>query len=185
MKEAGAAKAAQEDYLATLTSAGPMEIEAIVAKYWSDIWNYAFVLTKKHDLADDVTQDTFVQAFLGLDKFRGQASVKTWLLKICHNVAMNQLKSAFFRKILPVAVVRHSRQSVSAESVFFAKTKLDAVWESMLDLPLKHREVLMLEIKYELSIADIADFLGIAEGTVKSRLHRAKAQMRKKWKEEE
>ncbi|QNK59678.1 RNA polymerase sigma factor [Paenibacillus sp. PAMC21692] len=174
----------EDDYLVTITSLGPAEMELLIVKYWNDIWNYAFVLTKKHDMADDLAQETFVNAFLALNKFRGQSTVKTWLLKICHNLAINHRRSAFFRKVLPVPFVRFSEESPSAEAVYFARSRLDEVWSVLLTLPLKHREVLILEVRYGLSIADIANLLCIAEGTVKSRLHRARIKMRNKMLEE-
>ncbi|MHA7966798.1 RNA polymerase sigma factor [Paenibacillus sp. CAU 1782] len=174
----------EDEYLVTMTSLGSTEMEPIIVKYWNDIWNYAFVLTKNHDVAEDLAQETFINAFLALDKFRGQSTVKTWLLKICHNLAINHKRSAFFRKILPVPIVRFSEGAPSAETIYFSESKMDEVWSELLTLPLKHREVLILEVKYGLSIADIANFLCIAEGTVKSRLHRARSKMRNKLREE-
>ncbi|WP_162341548.1 RNA polymerase sigma factor [Paenibacillus paridis] len=133
----------EDNYLVPLTDIGPSEIEILVIKYWTDIWNYAFVLTRNHHTADDLTQDTFVNAFLALDKFRGESTVKTWLLKICHNLSMNHRRTAFFRKIRFVPNVRLSEHSPSAEKVYFANESLDQVWSELLTLPLKHREVLI------------------------------------------
>jgi RNA polymerase sigma-70 factor (ECF subfamily) len=75
-------------------------------------------------------------------------------------------------------------ESASAESAFFANAMVEAVWKHLLALPSKYREVLVLEIRYSFSTAEMAGFLGIAEGTVKSRLHRARTKMRKKMEEE-
>jgi RNA polymerase sigma-70 factor (ECF subfamily) len=94
-----------DDYLIHINRLEPPEIEVLIVKYWEDIWNYAFVLTNKHDVADDITQDTFINAFLSIDGFRGQSTVKTWLLKICRNKVINYKKSAFFRKMIPVSLV--------------------------------------------------------------------------------
>jgi RNA polymerase sigma-70 factor, ECF subfamily len=86
--------------------------------------------------------------------------------------------------MIPVAFVMTSAKSASAESVFFENVMVDAVWKHLLALPNKYREVLLLEIRYSFSYAEMADFLGITEGTVKSRLHRARNAMRKKMEEE-
>jgi RNA polymerase sigma-70 factor, ECF subfamily len=173
-----------DDYLIHINHIEPLEIEALILKYWEDIWNYAFVLTNKHDVADDIAQDTFINAFLSVQGFRGQSTVKTWLLKICRNQVINYKRSAFFRRMVPVAFVMTSAESASAESTFFANSMVDAVWKHLLALPCKYREVLLLEIRYSFSYEEMADFLGITEGTVKSRLHRARAKMRKKIEEE-
>jgi RNA polymerase sigma-70 factor (ECF subfamily) len=59
------------------------------------------------------------------------------------------------------------------------------VWEIVLGLPGKYREVIVLDAHYELSYKEMADLLGISEGTVKSRLHRARAKVERKLKEDE
>lgn len=161
----------------------PPLIESLVVKYWKDVWNFAYILTKKHDAADDIAQDTFVSAFLSLDGFRGESTVKTWLLQICRNQAINYKRSAFFRKMIPVPVVKFSAISASAETIFFANAWMDDTWRYLLSLPKKYREVLVLEIRYGLSIREVSDLLHIPEGTVKSRIHRARAKMRKKMQE--
>jgi RNA polymerase sigma-70 factor (ECF subfamily) len=173
-----------DDYLINITRIEPPEIEEIIVAYWEDIWNYAFVLTNKHDVADDIAQDTFIKAFLSVHGFRGQSTVKTWLLKICRNQVINYKRSAFFRRMIPVSLVISSTESASAESEFFANALVEVVWKHLFALPSKYREVLVLELRYSYSYAEMADFLGIAEGTVKSRLHRARTKMRKKIEEE-
>ncbi|WP_027086635.1 RNA polymerase sigma factor [Cohnella panacarvi] len=172
------------DYLKYVVQVSPSNMEEIVVEYWSDIWNYAFFLTKKYDAADDITQDTFIYAFRSLQGFRGQSSIKTWLLKICRNRVLNYRKSAFFRKIIPVSSIRPVPQSASAEAVYFSKLKMDEVVAHLFSLSYKYREVLLLEIRHGLSIAEISILLGVPEGTVKSRLHRARQAMRKKFGEE-
>lgn len=160
------------------------EMDDIVRSYWKDIWNYAFFLTKKYDAADDITQETFISAFRSIDHFRGQCTLKTWLLKICNNRAVNYRRSAFFRKIVPVPLVRKTGQQVSAETDYFAGVNLENTLSHLLSLPLKYREILMLEIRHELSIEEMSNLLGIPQGTVKSRLYRARQLMQKKLEEE-
>lgn len=174
----------EDHYLIYLNSIDPPLIDELVVKYWKDIWNFAFILTNKHEVADDIAQDTFVNAFISLDSFRGESTVKTWLLQICRNQVINYKRSAFFRRMIPVPVVKTSDKLASAEAVFFAGALVDDIWRHLLSLPCKYREVLVLVIRYGFSIAEVADFLSIAEGTVKSRLHRARFKMREKMQEE-
>jgi RNA polymerase sigma-70 factor (ECF subfamily) len=180
----GVYRGVEDYYLINMNNIDPPIIDVLVTKYWKDIWNYAFILTNKHDVADDIAQDTFVNAFLSLESFRGESTVKTWLLKICRNQVINYKRSAFFRRIIPVAIVRSTAHSASAEAVFFTDASVDDIWNHLLSLPFKYREVLVLEIRFGLSVAEAADFLGIPEGTVKSRLHRARAKMKKEMKGE-
>ncbi|MFC4779410.1 RNA polymerase sigma factor [Paenibacillus sp. GCM10023252] len=175
----------EDHYLQYMNNIGPSEMETLIMRYWKDIWNYAYILTKKHDVADDLAQDTFVNAFLSLGQFRGESSVKTWLLRICRNLVINYKRSAFFRRVLPVAAVKPTLRAASAEHVAIANTQVDVIWQHLLSLPEKHREVIVLDIRYGLSISEMAEFLGIVEGTVKSRLHRARATMKKAMEENE
>jgi RNA polymerase sigma-70 factor (ECF subfamily) len=171
-------------YLIHVNSVDPPIIDELVSKYWQDIWNFAFILTNKYDVADDIAQDTFVRAFLSLESFRGQSTIKTWLLRICRNQVINYKRSALFRRIIPVAIVNSSVSSSSAESDYFAEALIDDIWQHLLSLPYKYREVLVLVIRFGLTIEEVAVFLNIPEGTVKSRLHRARMKMRIAMKEE-
>ncbi|MCU6708612.1 RNA polymerase sigma factor [Paenibacillus sp. J5C_2022] len=170
----------EEEYLKTTDNVQPHVIESLVRKYWKDIWNFAFVLTNKYDAADDIAQDTFVKAFLSLESFRGESTVKTWLLKICRNQAMNYKRSAFIRKMVSFPANRKVGEQASAESEYFQGVMLDEIWRTLLSLPRHYREVLVLELRYGLSIAEAARILNVAEGTVKSRLNRARTHMRRK-----
>jgi RNA polymerase sigma-70 factor (ECF subfamily) len=174
----------EDDYLINMNRVEPPLINSLVIKYWKDIWNFAFVLTIKRDVADDIAQDTFVKAFLSLDGFRGESTVKTWLLRICRNQVINYKRSAFFQRMIPVSIVKSIANSASAEAVYFDDVLVNDVWQHLLSLPIKYREVLVLEIRYGLSMAEAADLLSVAEGTIKSRLHRARAKMKKKLQEE-
>lgn len=76
------------------------DIRELMESYGEDIWNYAYVITKNTHTADDVAQDVFIKAYQHAASFRGEASMKTWLLKITRNTALSYLKRAFFRRVL-------------------------------------------------------------------------------------
>jgi RNA polymerase sigma factor, sigma-70 family len=164
---------------------GRIHFDDLVKTYWNDIWNYAFFLTKKHDLAEDIAQDTFVSAFKSIDRFRGQSSVKTWLLRICRNRVINHRKSAFFRKVIMVPFIRRSETFASAEAEFLDVFMRDKVITHLFELPFKYREVLLLEIRNELSIEEMSTLLDVPAGTVKSRLHRARRLIQQKLEEDD
>ncbi|MFD2332492.1 RNA polymerase sigma factor [Cohnella sp. GCM10020058] len=83
-------------YAENMDSGGLRELMRL---YGSEVWNLAFVLTKRRDLADDVSQDVFFAAYRKIDTFRGASSVRTWLLSITRNTALNRLRSAFLRRV--------------------------------------------------------------------------------------
>ena len=161
------------------------EIDYVIREHWQDVWDYSFIITKDPHLSDDITQEVFIKVFKKWNSFRNESSVKTWLLKITRNTALNYLKSAYFKRISLVSFFRNDKEYPSAEKQFLEKETMNEVWDSVLKLPQKHREVLILDAKYELSYDEIAETLGVSIGTVKSRLHRARARVSKILSEDE
>ncbi|CAI8994587.1 MULTISPECIES: RNA polymerase sigma factor [Bacillus] len=161
------------------------EIDNVIREHWQDVWNYSFIITKDTHLSDDITQEVFIKVFKKWSSFRNESSVKTWLLKITRNTALNYLKSSYFKRISLVSFFRNDKEYPSAEKQFLQKETMNEVWDIVLNLPQKHREVLILDAKYELSYDEIAETLGVSIGTVKSRLHRARARVSKILSEDE
>ncbi|MGM1048235.1 MAG: RNA polymerase sigma factor [Bacillota bacterium] len=153
--------------------------------YGQDVWNYAYFLTRRRDAADDISQDAFLKALQHLRQFEGRSSVKTWLFAITRNLSMNYLKSSFIKKVTLVEWVTPKRNERSAEMEAIGNMEVSRIWQHVLSLPVKFREVLILEFHYQLPRREIAALLDISEGTVKSRLHRARARMESLLKGEE
>lgn len=155
-----------------------------ITEYEKDVWNFAFSLVHRQDLADDITQDVFVKAFKKVHTFRGESSVKTWLFTITRNVAIDYRRSAFFRKVNVVETIAFTGFYQSAENEFLDHFVIENVWKVVLRLPLKLRQVMVLSAHHQLSYSEIADVLGISESLVKTRLHRARKNALKMLKEE-
>jgi RNA polymerase sigma-70 factor (ECF subfamily) len=153
-------------------------LQDLMKSYGDDVWNFAFFMTRKSEAADDISQEVFLTAYHRLYAFRGDCSVKSWLLTITRNKSLNYLKSAFIRRVTLVDIILHRNDSTpSAENVWFDQVESVELWIQVMKLPRKLREVLILSYHYELPIKETADLLQVSEGTVKSRLHRARAQM--------
>ncbi|TYP74887.1 RNA polymerase sigma factor [Paenibacillus methanolicus] len=155
----------------------------LMEKYGQDVWNVAFVLTKSRDLADDIAQDVFLSAYRNIDRFRGESSIKTWLLTIARNTAINYRRTAFFRKVSLMPWIDNKGSNPSAERLVMERTAISDLWQAVMKLPVKFREVLLLHVKYEMPLKDIAKLLDVSEGTVKSRLSRARQKVAVYWKE--
>jgi RNA polymerase sigma-70 factor (ECF subfamily) len=152
----------------------------LMSEYGKDVWKYALFLTLDPNLADDIMQEVFIKVYEKMYSFRGQAAVKTWLFTITRNVASDNWKSAWSRKIILFGS-RPSRVILpSAEQEVLSQLQEQVIWRYVLELPTKLREILLLHIHHELTLADLAAILHISEGTVKSRLHRARAKMNKR-----
>jgi len=145
--------------------------------YGKDVWNYAFSITRKWDMADDITQEVFLKAFRHLHTFRHVASVRTWLLTITRNTAIDFMRSAFIRRVTLVDRPAERGQLRSAEQEVIERLAVNETWKQVLSLPRKYREVLVLFAHYQLTLKEMAEVLGVTVGTVKSRLFHARRKM--------
>lgn len=185
-------------YLAHAQTIDNYTLSSMMDEYGNDVWNYAYFLTKSTEQADELSQEVFIRAYSGIAHFRGECSLKTWLLTITRNTTFTYRKSRFFRsslwgETLPIHTeqVNASQGEMkpekwvhpSAEAEAISREHVHEIWDIIMALPDKFRELLLLHLKYELTTSEIAEMLGISAGTVKSRLSRAKAKVRKQWEE--
>jgi len=167
------------EYLKTMVAADDAGsvLKELMESYGQDVWNYAYFLTKRRDAADDISQDVFLRAFRHLKDFQGRSSVKTWLLTITRNLSLNYLKSSFISKVSLVGWLATRQAGPSAEMEFMDAEAVSQIWKHVMQLPQAYREVLLLEFHFQLTRKEMAELLGISEGTIKSRLHRARERM--------
>ncbi|WP_409346474.1 sigma-70 family RNA polymerase sigma factor [Paenibacillus sp. MBLB4367] len=165
------------DYLKYVASSDNPEaiLQQLMEAHGQDVWHYAYTIVKRTEAADDIAQDVFLKAYRQLYAFRGESSVKTWLLTITRNTALNYVKSAFIRKVTLLGFRDPGTMQRSAEQEALEKLRLGEIWGAVFALPGKYREVIILDAHYRLSIREMAAMLNVSEGTVKSRLHRARA----------
>ncbi|SHN79324.1 RNA polymerase sigma-70 factor, ECF subfamily [Paenibacillus sp. ov031] len=185
-------------YLAHAQTIDNYTLSSMMDEYGNDVWNYAYFLTKSTEQADELSQEVFIRAYSGIAHFRGECSLKTWLLTITRNTTFTYRKSRFFRsslwgETLPIPTEQGNTSMgemkpgkwvhPSAEAEAISREHIHEIWDIIMALPDKFRELLLLHLKYELKTSEIAEMLGISAGTVKSRLSRAKAKVRKQWEE--
>lgn len=126
------------------------------------------------DLARDAVQDSFWKAYQRLDTFRDECSEKTWLTRIAINTCRDYRRRAWFRQ---------RRESVDVDALALpggteADARDDTVFRAVLSLPAREREAVLLRYYQRLQLSEIAQALGIPEGTVNSRLNRARSRLR-------
>jgi len=155
-------------------------LDQLMLTYGKDVWNYAYFLTRRRDLAEDITQDVFVKVYRNMNTFRGTSSVKSWLFSIARHTALDYMKSAWMRKVTLLPSWFRREAHPSAESEWLCREEQREVWQAVMELPRKQREPLLLYAHYKFSIREIAELLHLTEGTVKSRLHRARAAMNRR-----
>jgi RNA polymerase sigma-70 factor (ECF subfamily) len=165
---------------------------ALVDRHARALFRVALSLSESRSDAEDICQETFAAAFKGLKGFDGRASVKTWLTRILMRRAAkiwNKQRNA--RRTISlhredaaerdqeINGIAMSGKSVAAATTVDMDTRMD-VLAVIRELPDEFRDVVVLREIDGLSYQEIADSLGVPRGTVESRLHRARAELRRK-----
>ena len=142
--------------------------ETLVRAYQADVWRLCLHLTNSPSLADDVTQDAFVRIFRFLPRYRGDSKFSTWVFAIARNCALDELRRKKRRQVLA------ERAHMEREAEPKEQSSGIEVRDAVAALPLQLREPIVLIDMFGESYRDAAIALGVPEGTVKSRVHRAR-----------
>jgi RNA polymerase sigma-70 factor (ECF subfamily) len=158
--------------------------EEIVLKYQDRIYNLCrYMLGNTHD-AQDAAQDTFIKAYQNLKKFKPESSLYTWLYRIAVNTCLDYKKRPFFASLFRSSdereefIVEYPSDEPSPERLYESKQIGDVVQRSLKHLSPKLRTVIILKEIEGLSYEGIAEVLEVSVGTVKSRISRAREELR-------
>lgn len=157
--------------------------EELIDTHSKHLVRIAYLYVKDWPTAEDIVQDVFIKFFQTQQQFRQEASIKTYLTKMTANKAKDYLRSWKYRKQVLFENVFGETRGIDEDVV--AREHLAELEKHLFQLPLKYREPLILYYYNEQSIADIAQDLGLNENTVKTRLRRAKQQMKMFFEQEE
>jgi RNA polymerase sigma-70 factor (ECF subfamily) len=146
----------------------------LVERYQTGLFRYVYSIVKDSDMADDITQDTFVKAYNSLGSYNPEFAFATWLYRIGHNTALNAIKANQTFSLDEEEVARIPAAVSDASSI---EDREAAVRAAVENLPLKYRTVIVLHYWQKKEYAEIAEILDVPIGTVKTWLHRAKAQL--------
>lgn len=124
--------------------------------------------------AEELTQEVYLKAMKKLNSLRDTDRKKEWLLRIARNTCLNHCRRERLYKYLLIRIPGHHKDHVSPEIRFIENEQFQIFKRSVGNLPLKMREVFILYTYGRLSYGEIAGYLGIKEGTVRSRLNRAR-----------
>ncbi len=157
------------------------DIETLMREYGNDVLKTAYSFVRDREAAKDLFQETFIKANYNLDKFRGESSIKTWLIRITVNVCKDYLKSAYQKKVVPMTQVEEDSLRVEDDYEQIENEDRDEqIRRAVNSLPENYREVVLCVYFREMSVADTSAALGVPEGTIKSRLSRAREVLKSK-----
>jgi RNA polymerase sigma-70 factor (ECF subfamily) len=153
----------------------------LVRRYQDRLYTAVVHITGCRAEAEDVVQDAFVQAYVNLKSFKHNSKFYTWLYRIAFNAAISRRR----RKRVTLSVDQNreatgdeplDHQSGPSHAMELAEQQVK-LQQAMDRLSEEHRAIIVLRHLEESSYEDIAEILGISVGTVRSRLHRARAQL--------
>lgn len=174
---------AQEAELIARSRTGDVEAFGVLYDHFeSVVFRHALHVLGHADDADDVRQETFVRAFRSLHGFRGDASLKTYLLVICSNLCRDRLRTKLRRpeQGYGISVPETSSGDASADPFTHLQraVQADRVRCALQMLPAPAREILVLRHVEELEFDEIAQILGCSRVSVPVRLFRARRQFK-------
>ena len=181
--DSAAAQPATPDSLIEQCLAGDQVAwEQIVRQNWRKVFNVAYKFVGKHDEAEDLTQDIFLKIFKALNTFDRRANFQTWIISISRNLCIDHYRSVRKeRQTIARDVDSNDLQPATTDRGPYAQAEhqdLRAQLRQALEtLPITLRTAVVLRDLQELSYQEIADRLGLPEGTVKSRINRGRIEL--------
>lgn len=157
--------------------------ETLVKKYQKPVYALCRRMTGEHQSADDLSQETFIKAYLSLQKFKNGMSFFSWIRKIALNNSLNYLKKRKREEPLGIREIKVTENLNSSPSELppeqLQRNVLELKFKEAIEaLPLNQKTVFILRVFDNLSYKVIADLLNIPPGTVMSRLSRSRNKLK-------
>jgi RNA polymerase sigma-70 factor (ECF subfamily) len=154
--------------------------EGIVRRWQGPLINMAWRYCRDRGRAEELAQEAFIRAWRGLAQWRREASFSTWLFALAANVFRSELKR-FPTVDLPLKDAPEPSAPASQHHELAAQRGADSVRRAVLALPLRYREPVVLFYFHEMDVAAAARTMRMPEGTLKARLSRARALLRRRF----
>ena len=160
---------------------------AIVDEHESRIYALALRTLGNPDDACDITQEVFLKAYTELSRFRGESRLSVWLYRMTYNLCIDLLRKQKRHPTTPILLDSDEEETemefpdlrYMPETLLEQKELQNAVHSALSQISPDHRDVLLMREYCGKSYSQIAEILGISEGTVKSRIARARMQLAK------
>ncbi len=145
--------------------------------FYGKTYAAVMAITRNHQTSEDLVQEAFIRAFNGLKQLREPSKFGAWVGTIATNLARDYLKKN--KKIFWTSEIEknYSSSEVSVEDQLMEKEEAREVRSLLRSLPSEQYQVIILYYYYEMRVEDMASFMKVNVGTVKSRLHRARRKL--------
>ena len=150
------------------------------------VYRHCLQMLKRPHEAEDAAQESMLRAFRAYERYRGDG-LATWLYRIAHNTCLDVLKSARMKRetFLTGDMPPPADPAPTPEEAYLNVSAKEALWEAVSKLPLDYQTLLALYYGENMSYQELSRALALPEGTVKSRLNRAKENLRKLYRPED
>lgn len=165
------------ELLRSIASGDSTALDMLYARHGRAILSYLKAYLNNPQIAEEVLQDVMMAVWENAARFRGDSKVRTWLLVIARNRALNTRRK-LVPNIVPLDENIDIHDTGPLEKVE-RKSQQEMMKQAINRLPEQHKEILVLVFYHQLSNLEVSEVLGINPGTVKSRLHRAKEALRR------
>jgi RNA polymerase sigma-70 factor (ECF subfamily) len=177
-------------FIRKLKERDPDTFKELVLKHEKPIFNLLFRLTGTREEAEDLAQEVFITVFRKIGLFREEASIGTWIYQIALNSFRNRHKVLKRTRKRELHVEQIDAEQGSSQDSSIGSSRPDQLLEgfemerliqhAILDLDEDHRTIIVLRDIQNMSYQEICSITGLAEGTVKSRLHRARMTLKER-----
>ncbi|MGM7703830.1 sigma-70 family RNA polymerase sigma factor [Pseudalkalibacillus sp. Hm43] len=156
-------------------------MEEVVDYFGERLTRLAYTYVKDWGKAEDIVQDVFITCYSKLETFRGEGSLKNWLYKITVNRCKDHLKSWSHRNVWfanPMTLFKEESNDQTPELRLIVEDEYNELAQSILSLPVKYRELIILYYQEEMSLTEISELFNMKQSTLKSRLFQARKLLR-------
>ena len=165
--------------------------QILVERYQTMVFHTCLGFVHNKEDADDLTQEVFIQAYLSLKTFKGEASFSTWLYRIAINASLNKVRRSsrynflqrfdiLFGSGKESDTIHPDMDSDDPEKILLRNEQREWVQKALNSLPEKQRSALVLSKYEDLPQKEIAEIMNTTEGAVEALLQRAKSNLREK-----
>ena len=150
------------------------EIQRLMDDYGDDVLRTSYMYLKDLQNAEDAFQEVFIRVFNKFESFKGESSEKTWIIRITINVCKDMLRSSWLKKVLLTDKLKEKNTIIGIDNKIIKEEENKILFEEVMSLSYRFKEVIILYYYHNYNTIEISRILNVAEGTVRSRLHRAR-----------
>jgi RNA polymerase sigma-70 factor (ECF subfamily) len=169
--------------------------QELVKRYRNPITNFVYRMLNDYDRAVDLAQETFVRVYMSAERYQANYSFSTYIYRIASNLAITDLRQRKRRRLIPIPSFFSDKdgeememelpdeRQVMQDEAMIEDERRRAVSRAIASLPEKYRAAIVLRDIEGKSYEEISEVLGLSDGTVKSRINRARNLLKEKLKE--